>query len=68
MCCHITGKWSVAEKIVVVKKHVRKSKILFQRGLDKLQEILLNLSEKHRDFTENIKLFFKSLIFQRVIK
>ena len=44
--CHMTGEWLHTQKAIKIKKHGRKAISIFRYGLDKLREILLNISEK----------------------
>lgn len=64
--CYITGEWSAARDPIAVKKHGRKSVSTFHRGLDKLREVLLNLSERSREFNYYIEKILKPLIIQWV--
>ncbi len=59
--CHATGEWSNAQDPIKIKKHGRKSISLFRRGLDYIREILLNISERYRDFDKNLELVLRPL-------
>ena len=48
--CHLTGQWCHAQTPIKIKKHGRKEKSLFRYGLDFLREVLLDLTEKSREF------------------
>lgn len=43
---HKVGEWLHEQKAIKVKKHGRLAKSIFRRGLDHLQEVVLNLAEK----------------------
>jgi len=60
--CHATGEWSNSQNPIRIKKHGRKSVSLFRRGLDHIREILLNISERYRDFNKNLKIVLKPLM------
>jgi hypothetical protein len=45
---HKVGEWLHEQKAIKVKKHGRLAKSLFRRGLDHLQEVVLNLAEKSK--------------------
>jgi hypothetical protein len=52
--CHMTGEWLHNQKAIMIKKHGRKAISIFRYGLDKLREILLNISEKRYVFKKMI--------------
>jgi len=52
--CHITGEWLHTQKAITIQKHGRKAISIFRYGLDKLREILLNISEKMHGFKKMI--------------
>lgn len=52
--CHMTGEWLHNQKAIKIKKHGRKAISIFRYGLDKLREILLNISEKRCVFKKVI--------------
>ncbi len=45
---HKVGEWLQEQKAIKVKKHGRLAKSIFRRGLDHLQEVVLNLAEKSK--------------------
>lgn len=45
---HKVGEWLQEQKAIKVKKHGRLAKSIFRRGLDHLQEVILNLAEKSK--------------------
>ena len=57
--CHITGEWAQTQKPIKIKKHARKAVSIFRYGLDVLREILLDISEKIKDFKKMIDLLVK---------
>jgi len=59
--CIITGEWLNSLKEIKVKKHGRKEISIFRYGLDMLREILLNISERFRDYEERVRQFFDAL-------
>jgi len=59
--CHITGEWLHSQKPIKIKKHGRKAISIFRYGLDQLREILLNISNRRRDFKKMVLLLLKHL-------
>ena len=59
--CHITGEWLHSQKPIKIKKHGRKAISIFRYGLDQLREILLNISNRMRDFKKMVLLLLKHL-------
>ena len=57
--CHVTGEWAQNQKPIRIKKHGRKAVSIFRYGLDILREIVLNISEKLKDFKKMVNLFVK---------
>jgi len=57
--CHITGEWAQTQKPIKIKKHARKAVSIFRYGLDVLREILLDISEKIKDFKKMVDLLVK---------
>jgi len=60
--CHFTGEWLHKQKPIPIKKHGRKAKSIFRLGLDHLQQILLNISEKMQHFKKMLRLLRKQLL------
>lgn len=48
--CLLVGEWEHVQKPITIKKHGRRAKSLFRYGLDRLRNIVLNLTVKERDF------------------
>ncbi len=66
--CHATGEWSHSRNPIKIKKHGRKSISIFRRGLDHIREILLNISERYRDFNRNLGMILKPLMPRNILE
>ena len=49
---HLVGQWRHKKRPLKLKKHSWPEKSLFRYGLDLLQSIMLNLSEKKEEFRQ----------------
>ena len=54
--CLLVGEWEHMQKPIAIKKHGRRAKSLFRYGLDRLRNIVLNLTVKEREFRWATKL------------
>lgn len=59
--CHITGEWLHKQKPIKIKKHGRPAVSIFRYGLDRLREIVLNLSDNRRRFKQVISILSRQL-------
>lgn len=58
---HLVGMWLAQTKPLAIKKHGRRARSLFRRGLDQLQYVLLNLVHHAEALTECLRLLIAPL-------